>query len=579
MAHLHQTPDESAARPSAQPNLKLSIGDLSEAAGAYSPKPTLGHARKATAPPAKVRLLVVDDDLAAIRQLGSMLSTYAQVSFATSGIDALAMVRTRRPDLILLDADMPEVSGYEVFKTLRADPKTADVPVVFATSHTDPEIEASLFDMGAADFISKPFVASQVLARVKAQLQRDESHAGFSERDAAARPCLLVVGDDASAIQVLQHLLTDIGDCHFALDGAEALALSVTLSPDLVLLDIDMPGFDGFEVCRRLKSESDSHRPEVVFVTQFNTANFEAKAFEAGADDFIGKPFSSIVMHARVRRLVERKRSARADLRAARAALQGSTDAGMPPPDRLGLQNRRHTDDRGTSRTTQAMLSFIAHEMGNPLNAILGLAALASEDKKAPLAGVQLARLEYIGQAALRLKGLMHDVIDLGRLQAGKFRVETSDVEIERVIDGVCAELAIPAAAAGTRVAVDVQASPAVIAGDPRRLHQCVSNLLSNAIKYGGKNGRVDVVVRDEGNELVICVADSGPGLSESQRTQLFEPYNRLGHDASAVPGTGLGLLLTRELTAAMGGQLLLASGPGKGSCFSLRFPRPAALT
>lgn len=633
------------------------------------PMPAPARSREQTG----FRLLVVDDDLATIRQLGRLLTGFAQVSFATGGEDALAMARTQRPDLILLDAEMPGLNGFEVFQALRADPLMAAVPVVFATSHTEPEVEAAALRMGAADFISKPLVASQVLARVRSQLQQRgqpaPEDAASSQVSLVSRvPRLLIADDDPATIQLLQGLLAEVGECHFALDGARALEMATALQPDLLLLDIDMPGIDGFEVCRRAKAEPRCQGLAVAFVTQHGHAVNEAQGFDSGADDFIAKPFDRGVLLARVRRLIDRKRRVDADLAAVRAHWQGLGDArvaevvaaasdaivvadnagrivlandaactmfAVPAGSAVGQTLQRYLpafadagpvaarhrvqradggaltvelaqsilgsgrdllrtcvlrDTRARDReeaiqrqqaeveaarkATAGMLSFIAHEMGNSLNAVVGFAHLARGDTKSPLPPEQRKRIEHIVRAGEQLQALMRDVIDLSRLETGKFRVEAEVIDAAPLVRAVCEELALHAGQAGASLRHELPAGTLQVHADARRLRQCLHNLTSNAIKYGRPGGRIDVVLRAQDDDVLIEIRDEGPGLSEEQLQHLFEPFNRLGRESGEAPGSGLGLVLTRELAAAMGGRLEVLSSPGAGSCFTLRLPR-----
>lgn len=119
-------------------------------------------------------ILLVDDDPGTIRMVGRILSDVAVVRFAGSGVEALRLAHESPPDLILLDAEMPGLSGFEVCQALKADPDLVEVPVIFVTSHTDASLEVAGFDLGAADFITKPVNAELVLARVKAQLRMKE---------------------------------------------------------------------------------------------------------------------------------------------------------------------------------------------------------------------------------------------------------------------------------------------------------------------------------------------------------------------------------------------------------------------
>src|SRR6267154_937343 len=120
---------------------------------------------------AKHSILIVDDDPGTVRLIGSILGGVADLRAATSGTDALRLARDAAPDLILLDAEMPGMSGFEVCETLKADPVLADVPVIFVTGHSEVALEVIGLDMGAADFIAKPLSAPLVLARVKTQLR------------------------------------------------------------------------------------------------------------------------------------------------------------------------------------------------------------------------------------------------------------------------------------------------------------------------------------------------------------------------------------------------------------------------
>lgn len=619
-------------------------------------------------PARPLRLLVVDDDVGAIQQLGQLLADQAQVSFATSGPDALALAGTQRPDLILLDAEMPGMSGFEVFQALQRMGSTSDIPVMFATSHTEPEFESEALRMGAADFVSKPFVASQVLARVRAVLQRPARRTASAAPLEGRRPTLLIVDDDAATVRQLQRVMADVGDCHFALDGPAALRSMDRLAPDLVLLDIGMPGMDGFEVCRRLRADAAHRDVAVVFITEHAQAENEALAFAQHADDFIDKRRSALVMQARVRRLAQRKRQADADVQAERRHWQkvgvarvaqiveaasdaivstdvageivlaneaacvifgvaAGTAVGLPlvgflpgwvgtgqaagrhtvqradgstlavalslsevgtgsemlrtlvlrdmtEQDRLTAQALQRSEAAATRHGKEIMLSFIAHEMGNSLNAILGMSRLALADPVAVLPGPQARRMGLVGEAARRLQGLMEDVIDLTGLESGRFRVESDLVDPAPVVRGVCAALAAQADQDGVVLTLNLPGAPVLVRADARRLHQCLENLVSNAIKYGGSQSPVAVSVRDEGHDVVISVRDAGPGLTEDQRAHLFEPYNRLGREGSRLPGTGLGLLLTRELAVAMGGALEVDCPPGTGCCFTLRFAR-----
>jgi diguanylate cyclase (GGDEF)-like protein len=138
-------------------------------------------------------ILIVDDDPGTVRALGGILRDEAKLRVATNGKDALRLARETLPDLILLDAEMPEMSGFQVCETLKSDPELASASVIFVTSHSESDFEVASLEMGAADFISKPFSASRVLARVKAQLRVKRHNDDL--RRAATRDTLTGVGN------------------------------------------------------------------------------------------------------------------------------------------------------------------------------------------------------------------------------------------------------------------------------------------------------------------------------------------------------------------------------------------------
>lgn len=520
----------------------------------FTPRPQrpAAYPRPATTPGAAgdeaprqclIRVLVVDDDLGCIEYLGQLLKGFAQISFATSGEDALRLARLQRPDLVLLDIELPGLDSFEVCRRLRATPGLFDLPVIFVSQHGDVGTEAGALQLGANDFLRKPFDDVQVMARLRTQLR---AAAAATRDDAMPAPAgerrrLLVIDPDIASIQGLRRALADIGECHFALDGAQALTVVAELQPDLVLLDADLPGAD--RLCRALRTDPGFRTlPLVLLARADNTGGSgeEARALALGIDDVVKKPFNAPLLRARVRRLVDR------------GQLPTQTRAGeVTPP-----------------ATTTAMLSYLAHEIGNPVNAIRGFAQLM---QAAPLPAGQAEKLSHILEAAERLKDLLSDVGDVARLEAGQFHVESTDVELGEFVRQAGRPAIAQAAQAGLLLGLPAPGRPVHVRADARRLRQCLDNLLSNALKYGNDGGRIDIGIEVGDVEVCLSVQDHGAGLSASQLAQLFEPYNRLGQDGGAIPGTGLGLTLTRQLMRAMGGRLRVHSdGVGRGCRFEL---------
>jgi signal transduction histidine kinase len=526
------------------------------------------------------RLLLVDDDPSAILVMGKILSQYPNQRFATSGEVALRLAREATPDLILLDADMPGMAGFDVCEALKSDPDLARVPVIFVTSHDTPALKVGALQRGAADFISKPLVAAQLKRRVQAQLGtepmiedllRGGLAAGAAPRQPSGQtPRFLIVDDDDAAILILRHTLSDMGDFHFAKTGKDALQLARRVNPHLILLDVHMPGVDGFAVCATLKADPALEHVPIVFVTRFSDPRNETRALDLGAADFIAKPFTPAVLYARVRNLLDLIRRTDAKLQAVRAHWRRVGDARVA--DIVGGASNAIVAAESASRTKTMMMSYIAHEIGNPLNCLLGFAQLMAGDARHPLAPEQTKRLEHIVSSGQQLEGLMREVMDLGRFEVGKVTIDLQQVDAAVCVKDAAAAVSELARQAGVTLLPSPESPSLHLTADADRLHQCLLNLLTNAIKYNRSGGWARIEVSGDAKEVAIVVRDNGMGMDAVQRQHLFEPFNRLGRQQMA-PGSGLGLVITRQLVEAMHGQLRVDSELGQGSCFTITLP------
>ena len=486
-------------------------------------------------------------------------------------------------------------------------------------------------------------------------------------------PCLLIVDDDIAAIAVLHRALLHMGDIHFAKTGEDALLLARRLLPDVILLDAKMPGLDGFDVCRSLKAEAAFRHVPIVFVTRYSDPQYEMRALDLGAADFISKPYTAAVVQARVRNLLDLKRRTDEDMQAVRDQARQIGDArvaeivgaasdaivtfdgeenvvlfnaaacrmfGVRPEDAIGASVRallgkdlsiedsgsggparatmthvggerfpvemsvsriskgaerlttvmlRDTRERErfeaesrsrikaetANQTKTLMLSYIAHEMGNPLNTLLGFAQLLAADADTrPLPARQAQWLAYIVASGRHLQSLMRDVIDLGSFESGKLAVDLHSVDAARCAEDALANVSTLAAEAGVTLSF-LPASPFVaLTADANRLRQCLVNLLSNAVKYNRPGGWARIELSCDSTAVMIAVRDNGFGMDALQREHLFEPFNRLGRQHATAPGAGLGLVITRQLVETMSGRLHVASEVGSGSCFTITLPR-----
>lgn len=238
---------------------------------------------------------------------------------------------------------------------------------------------------------------------------------------------------------------------------------------------------------------------------------------------------------------------------------------------------RHERDLAAAARLAQAQfLSRVSHELRTPLNAVLGFAQLL---EMAPGDGErQRTWISHVLASGRHLLALVNDVLDLSSAQTGQLPISVEVLPAAALLDEAQTLLAGAAQEARVALAFDAEGTAAglQLRADRKRALQVLVNLVSNAIKYNHPGGLVRVSVsRGEGSpgEVAIAVADTGPGLTASQRARLFQPFERLGAQHGPVPGTGLGLALARQFAEAMQGSIEVQSEPGHGSVFTLRLP------
>lgn len=231
-----------------------------------------------------------------------------------------------------------------------------------------------------------------------------------------------------------------------------------------------------------------------------------------------------------------------------------------------------------SSQAKSAFMSRMSHELRTPLNAILGFSQLLNLDKCHLLDEVQRQRVGAVLQAGEHLLHLIEDVLDLSHIESGEVRMDLADVRLQPQLDEALMMVALVLDNSGLSLTFEqgsgAASSELMVRADKARLVQVLVNLLSNAIKYNSPGGTVHILLdRPQADRVGVTVVDSGRGMSAAQVANLFVPFNRLGLERSGIPGTGIGLVITKQLVEMMGGTLSVQSEAGVGSRFGLSLP------
>lgn len=238
-------------------------------------------------------VLLIDDS----KPIHQLIKTHLEdepltVHSAYDGPSGLALAASLKPDLILLDVDMPGMNGYDVCRLLKIDPATAESRVVFLTASGSIDEKICGLDLQAVDYITKPFDPTELRARIRSALRKGPQ----------VYQTVLMVDDFKPIHQLVKtHLAEEPLVIHSAYDGPSGLATATSLHPDLILLDVDMPGMNGFDVCRLLKANRSTADIRIIFLTAASSIDDKVCGLELQAVDYITKPFDPEELRARVR--------------------------------------------------------------------------------------------------------------------------------------------------------------------------------------------------------------------------------------------------------------------------------------
>jgi len=363
------------------------------------------------------------------------------------------------------------------------------------------------------------------------------------------KPKVLIVDDVPENLVLLEKVLTlkDI-DVSFADNGQDALIFAEKEPPDLILLDIAMPGMDGFEVCIKLKENDLTKEIPVIFLTASRDEEETVRALEMGAVDFVSKPFSSKELMTRVITHIELYRAKREIDEA-----------------NIRLNNLCATKDK--------FISLLSHDLRGVLSNIAGYAKILMDEGE-EIDGEQIKKFTgTIFNTASGGYSLLENVLKWVRSMDGKLEPDPGKLNLREVVNTNIVNFKDEAEKKNISLLSDIDKKIIVFA-DGNMLDTVLRNLISNAVKFTEKGGEVRIIARDTGDKTEISVIDNGTGIKQEDIDRLFrvdENFSSKGTDGE--PGSGFGLILCREFVEKNNGEIRVESREGEGSAFIFTVP------
>ncbi len=377
---------------------------------------------------------------------------------------------------------------------------------------------------------------------------------------------VLIVDDEPRNLEVLAHILGTQG-FHIvtAEDGEEALEKAHAEAPDVILLDVVMPHLDGFEVCRRLKADPATLYTPVALITALRGVRERTRGAEAGADEFISKPFDSIELITRVKSLARIKRLYD-QLRAANHALEERVT------ERTAELQKALRELRELDRLKSEFIANVSHELRTPLLHVKGTVTLLADGALGELSPEQRRGLRVAEEAAEQLERVVEDIIDFNEVHGRPLDLEP--VPVSEVCQSAVQTLLPRAQRRNITVRLAVPPELPPVRADAAALTRVLRHLLDNAVKFSPKDGLVQVLAERRGDAVRLAVRDEGPGIPPDERDRIFTLfYQSDGSTTRRAGGMGLGLALVRKLLAAHATQVYLESDAGQGSTFYFDLP------
>jgi PAS domain S-box-containing protein len=538
-----------------------------------------------------IRVLLVEDDIVdrmACRRALAQVSDYEFVlSEAETGSEGLQLAHTQKPDCILLDYHLPDLNGLEFLAKLADDGGNISIPVMMLTGADNATIAVAAMRRGARDYLIKdtdrqylellPAIIQRLLSERRMLLEKKVTEDKLFQAEAKYRSLV-------EKIPAIVYIVTLDGTNRFLYVSSQIKSLG--FSPEQWLADPEIhlaqihPDDRAYALEERAKSRATgtSLRCEYRLLCRDGTVLWfrdEASVVrdESGRSLFLQGILVDINESKRVEEELRQHRYRLEELVAKRtdelAKVNGELRRDITQRKLIEIElTKAKTDAEKANLAKSDFLSSMTHELRSPLNVMLGFTQLMESGSPPPTPS-QMTMLKEIAGAGWYLLELINKILDLAAIESGKLIVSQEPICLAEVLCE-CRTMSEPQAQErGIHLIFPSPDTNFFVKGDRTRIKQVLINLLSNAIKYNRDNGTVEVDCDRVAPERIrVSVKDIGPGLPPEKLAQLFQQFNRLGQETGSVEGTGIGLVVTKQLVELMGGSIGVESTVGVGSVF-----------
>jgi signal transduction histidine kinase len=379
---------------------------------------------------------------------------------------------------------------------------------------------------------------------------------------------ILYVEDSPEARRLVQRLLSDRYSILEAEDGLTGIEVTWAEEPALILIDINIPYLDGYEVATKLKSL----RPEVpiVALTADVSEGARQRALTAGCDGYIPKPIDPDQFPVQVEAFLKGRKEVleQGERRVyARAYQQKLVDR---LEEKVRELTKAYEELKELDRMKDEFISIAGHELYTPLSILLGYAIMAQEEATDEMQPY----LEIMVDKSLQLQEVIGCMLDLQYLRSGETFSKLDKVSLKELIEAVVDELNLLTETKQQVIELDLPEDLPEIETDRRKFNLILSNLLSNASKFTPEGGKIRVEGRVEEGEIVVSVSDTGIGIPTKERERIFAPFYQVEDSLTRTyGGLGLGLAIVKSAVATCGGRIWVESEEGEGSTFSFTLP------